>query len=236
MDFSIRSDVKEHLDDPNLDKESFRKAYVDINRCNVLLGGDAITLNAIKDLIGKHPKKSYTIYDMGCGDGHILRKISETFINQGVEMNLVGIDLSEDIIEIAKEASKRYKNITFIKGDILELDSAQGCDILLCTLTMHHFSEKDILRFAKTFSQLASLGVIVNDLQRSRLSYILFKFFSLFFMRSQMAKEDGLTSIRRGFRKLELNGIAVKLKGLQHRIQWKWAFRYVWVMEPARQN
>ena len=51
MDFSIRSEVEEHMDNPNLDKESFRKAYLDINRCNTLLGGTNITVRAVKKLM-----------------------------------------------------------------------------------------------------------------------------------------------------------------------------------------
>lgn len=236
MDFSIRSDAKEIMDGPGLEKESIKKAYIDINRCNTFLGGDAITINGVKALIQKHPKVSYTIYDMGCGDGHMLRKLSEVFKNDGIELHLVGIDLTEDILELGREACEAYGNISFKKADILELDDLESCDILLCTLTMHHFSENEILQFSKRFSKLAQLGVVINDLQRSRLAHFLFRIFGFFFMTSRIAKEDGLTSIQRGFRKSDLTRMANKLKQVHHTIQWKWAFRYVWIMEPARQT
>jgi len=232
MDFTKRSRVEEHMDNPNLDKESYKKAYLDINRCNTLLGGTTITLKAIRNFIHLCPKKSYTIYDMGCGDGHMLRKIAETFENKGFSLKLIGIDLREDVIAIAQENSSRYPNITFLKADIMDLQKVEPCDILLCTLTMHHFEEKDIEKFATRFGELAKIGVIINDLQRSKLAYFLFKLFSLFFIKTQIAKEDGLISISKSFRKQELHQLAQSVSGLKHTIQWKWAFRYLWTMKP----
>ncbi|NAY90914.1 methyltransferase domain-containing protein [Muricauda sp. JGD-17] len=236
MDFSNRSLVEEYLDDPNLEKESFRKAYLDINRCNTLLGGTAITLKAIKDLIECHPKKSYTIYDMGCGDGHLLREVAKKFKNTGITLNLVGFDLRDDVIQLARDSSQSYQSISFKKADILSLDEVPDCDILLCTLTMHHFEEKEILKFIEIFSELAKVGVIINDLQRSKSAYFLFHVFSLFFIKSTIAKRDGLISISKGFRKLELKRMADNLKNVHHTITWKWAFRYLWVMKPMQPN
>jgi len=222
------------MDNPNLDQESFRTAYLDINRCNSLLGGMSITINAIRKLIKKHPQKSYTIFDMGCGDGFMLRKIAQTFEKEPISLSLVGIDLREDIIAIAQEASTAYPAIEYRRADILELDELEGCDILLCTLTMHHFEDKNIARFIQKFSELARLGTVVNDLQRSKLAYHLFQLFSFFLLRTTIAKEDGLISIRKGFRKLELTKLATGFKGMHHTIEWKWAFRYLWVMEPIQ--
>lgn len=236
MDFSERSTVEEHMDNPNLDRESFRTAYLDINRCNSLLGGMSITIKAIKSLMKKHPQKSYTIFDMGCGDGFMLRKIAKTFENEAIGLSLVGIDLREDILSIARSASVDYGSIEYRKANILELHKVEKCDILLCTLTMHHFEEKNILRFIQKFSELAKLGTIVNDLQRSKLAYHLFELFSFFFLRTTIAKEDGLISISKGFRKLELDKMATRFKKMHHTIEWKWAFRYLWVMEPLQSN
>ncbi|MEO0571681.1 MAG: methyltransferase domain-containing protein [Bacteroidota bacterium] len=236
MDFASRSRAEELMDDPNLDKKSLEKAYVDINRCNTLLGGTALTIHAIKKIIKKHPKKSYTIYDMGCGDGHMLRKVAETFKEGDFTLHLTGIDQREDVLNIAADASHSYENISFKKADILHLKESKSCDILLCTLTMHHFEEKDILKFVKKFSEITRLAVIINDLERSKLAYRLFQLFSLFFIQTHTAKVDGLISISKGFRKLELMQFAKSLKDVTHKIQWKWAFRYLWIMEPTKRN
>jgi hypothetical protein len=45
-----------------------------------------------------------------------------------------------------------------------------------------------------------------------------------------MSREDGLVSILRGFKKKELEIFSNKLKFVNYKIQWKWAFRYQWII------
>jgi hypothetical protein len=49
----------------------------------------------------------------------------------------------------------------------------------------------------------------------------------LVFLKTKIAKHDGLVSVARGFKKEELKQISEKIEG-QHHIKWKWAFRYQW--------
>ncbi len=234
MYFSTRSQALELMDDPNLKKEALVKAYQDINRCNTLLGGTTITTSIVKKLIKKHPKKSYTIYDVGCGDGHMLRKIASLYNGESITLNLVGIDIREDVLAIARKASSSFGNITYTNQNVLALEDDEQCDILLCTLTLHHFPEKDLKTILSQFERLARIGVVINDLERSKLAYVLFRLFSIFFIRTKIAKIDGLISIRKGFIKKDLINLSKSLKRLRHHIQWKWAFRYVWVMESTK--
>ena len=57
MDFKFRSTAIELMDDPQMDAEKYKAAYLDINRCNKLLGGYGITINAVLDLLSKAEKK-----------------------------------------------------------------------------------------------------------------------------------------------------------------------------------
>ena len=45
-----------------------------------------------------------------------------------------------------------------------------------------------------------------------------------------MVREDGLTSILRAFKRKEIETI-LKKTGVNFSIQWKWAFRYLWVLK-----
>lgn len=231
MDVSVRSTAKELMDDPSMDMVTLQNTYADINRCNALLGGYGITLRGVWKLVKNDLSKSYTILDMGCGDGDILRKLANYLTKKKVKHQLIGVDLRSDVLDIAREKSAQYATITYQKIDILELKEDYPCDILINTLTMHHFPEEQMLQFLEKFVAVAKLGVVINDLQRSILSYRLFQFFSLFFIRGPVAKYDGLVSITRGFRKSELLEYAKKLPKAAHTIQWKWAFRYVWIMQ-----
>ena len=169
---------------------------------------------------------------MGCGEGSMLREVAHFFRNEKIKVRLIGMDLNEQAIAMGRERSKSYPEISFMQQDILQLTEEDlTCDILLCTLTMHHFRCEQIPQFLEQFVKLSTIGVVINDLQRSRLAYYLFKGFSAIFIRTKIAKHDGLISVRSGFTKKELIAFSKKLPQVKHSIRWKWAFRYVWMMQ-----
>jgi len=108
-----------------------------------------------------------------------------------------------------------------------------NCDIIICTLTLHHFFDEEILVFMKQFVKLAKVAIVINDLQRSKIAYHLFRLFSRIFIKSHVAKNDGLVSIASGFKKHELKKVAQQLKLKHSKITWKWAFRYLWLIKTV---
>lgn len=236
-DFSIRNRESERMDDPDIKQNLLEEVLCDIDRTNRILRGNRITVHGVGQLIQEFPQKSYTILDMGCGNGSMLRKVVNLGRAMGVEVEAIGIDLSERGLAIAKASSFDFPEIRYLKQDILTLDPDQlNCDILLCSLTMHHFYNENIPVFLEQFTKLARIGVVINDLQRSPLAYHLFRGFSAIFIRTEIARHDGLISIKSGFTKSELEDFAKDLPAVQHDIQWKWAFRYLWVMRTQRLN
>lgn len=231
MDFSIRNRAAELMDDPNMEFDLIKEAYKDINRCNKLLGGESITAKAVDKLIQNHLQKSYMVLDVGCGDGSMLRKLSDSMQTKGIVHHMVGIDLRDDMIRIARKKSAAYPNMEFKKMDIMNTDSSFQCDIIVSTLTMHHIEEEKLDAFLNKFVNLAQIGVVINDLQRSKWAYHLFKVFSFFFLHTQVARIDGLISISKGFKRKDLSARSKKIPRATHTIQWRWAFRYVWVMQ-----
>ena len=235
IDLKVRSDQKEILDEWQGDSHELECVLKDINRVNHILGGNSITINAVIDLIQEHPKESYTILDMGCAEGNMLRSLAIAARKKHINLNLIGIDLNRDALTIAEKASIDFPEIVYHEKDILSADFSDfSCDIVITTLTMHHFKYPEILNFAEQFTRLATIGVVINDLHRSALAYYLFKGFSLIFIKTKVAKIDGLTSIRRGFLKSELLTMAKSMTNVYHEIDWKWAFRYVWIMRKQQ--
>ncbi|MGB5229086.1 MAG: methyltransferase domain-containing protein [Eudoraea sp.] len=235
MDLRYRNTESELMDNPNVTIDTLRLVFNDINKSNRFLGGNSITLGKVSELIKKFPKKKYTIVDMGCGDGETLRKLAIYFRKTTLDVVLIGLDLSDNALCIGQTLSVDFPEIKFLKQDILTLNPLNfKCDILLCTLTMHHFSNEQIPLFLSQFTKLAKIGVIINDLQRSALAYYLFKGFSAIFIKTKIAKHDGLISIKSGFKKQELISFSKTLPHAAHTINWKWAFRFVWVMQTAR--
>ncbi|HLT51047.1 MAG TPA: methyltransferase domain-containing protein [Arenibacter sp.] len=236
MNFRDRSKEPEIMDDPNLDLAALKKVFVDINKVNKVLNGYFITLKALEKMLDENPQSGYTLMDLGCGDGDMLKQIALYFKDRPISLNLIGVDLNGNAIKIAMENCMAFPNISFLQKDILSLEvNTPQCDILLCTLTMHHFGKEEIPVFLQRIVQLSQIGIIINDLQRSRVSYYLFKIFSVIFIKTHIARYDGLISIKRAFAKSELKEYSKIFPHLVHQIRWKWAFRYLWVMQIKRE-
>ena len=231
MDFSLRNTETELMDNPMLDKEKLAEVFRDIDRANSFLGGNNITIKAVRSILKDYADKELTLLDVGCGGGSMLRTLAKYCRKENIKLNLIGVDLNEQALVIAKERSLKYPEIRYQKKDILSLTEEDiRCDILLCTLTLHHFDNEEISFFIKKFAAMASIAVVINDLQRSKWAYYLFKVFSTIFIRTPIAKNDGLISIQSGFVMQELKQLSSQLPGIQHSIRPKWAFRYAWVM------
>ncbi len=130
-----------------------------------------------------------------------------------------------------KELSKQYQNLTYQCEDIFDHKFKNlKYDIVLCTLTLHHFKDSEITKLVSVFYESASIGIVINDLQRSALAYRLFQILCFVFKLNKMSKEDGLVSILRGFKKEELENFSKKLNLNKYSIQWRWAFRYQWII------
>lgn len=232
VDVTQRSSQIEIMDTFTGTTEELEVILKDINRVNSLLGGYRITLNAVFELLDLKNKKSYTILDMGCADGTMLRKLALAARKRNISLNLIGVDLNDQSLQLARRYSSNFPEISYMESNILTTDySHLQIDVVMTTLTLHHFSDEGIMQFVNQFNKLASLGVVINDLQRSPMAYYLFKAFGVFFIKTEIARKDGLLSIRRAFKNSDLKGYANQVKNAQHYIKWKWAFRYIWVLK-----
>ena len=228
----IRTTESELMDDFLMEGKELQEALDKIAQINQLLGGNKLTLQGIQVLLKNLDKnKEYTILDIGCGNGDMLRYIANFGKNNGYTFKLIGIDANNFTIEYAKKLSVNNLNINYLCEDIFEksFDDLQY-DIVLCTLTLHHFKEDEILNLMPIFYKNSKIGIVINDLHRSIISYRLFQVICIVFTLNRMSREDGLVSILRGFKKKELIAFSELLNFKKYSIQWKWAFRFQWII------
>lgn len=227
-----RTLAPEIMDDFSLEGEELQAALDQIARINQLLGGNKLTLHGIKQLLKKaDTAQTITIADIGCGNGDMLRMLAKFAKKNNLKFKLIGIDANAFTIKYAQNLSKEYSNIQYYCEDIFspEFESLKY-DIVLCTLTLHHFTNVEILNIITTFNKNVEVGIIINDLHRSKLAYRLFELICVLFSLNKMSREDGLISILRGFKKSELEEFSKKLSLKNYIINWKWAFRYQWII------
>ena len=231
VDTSHRSSQMEIMDDFTMEGALFRDTLDKLEIINRFLGGNSVTINGLKNLLKNQSKnKTITIVDLGCGNGDILRDVAKFGRKNNYSFNLIGIDANLAATEYAKELSKEYSELSFKTIDILSEDfKKQSYDVVLCTLFLHHFKNEELISFLKTTTNKATIGVVVNDLHRHKLAYYLFKLIG-FFIKNKMVRQDGLTSVLRAFKREDLENIAKEIK-VHFSIQWKWAFRYLWILK-----
>ena len=235
LNTKYRSNEPEIMDDFAMEGEVLREALDKIAKINQLLGGNRLTLQCVRELIVNSPKSSeITIVDVGCGNGDMLRTLADYGLKNNLNFRLIGIDANHFTINHAQKLSEDYSNISYSCEDVFEKAFAEiKYDIVLCTLTLHHFKEDEILRLMEVFNTNANIGIVINDLHRSALAYRLFEVLCFVFGLNEMSKKDGLVSILRGFKKEELIDFSTQLKLHKYSVKWKWAFRYQWIISKV---
>lgn len=236
IDTSKRARESEIMDDFELKGPELEKTLSDLDNINKWLGGNKVTIQGIENLLkGRDREKVIKIIDVGCGNGSILREIARWGRSENYNFELLGIDANEHAIEIAERASAFYPEIKYRALNIFEKDFRDlRCDIIICTLTLHHFTDAEIQEITGNFYRQAKIGVVINDLHRSRQAYYLFRAFCKVFINNEIARKDGLTSILRGFKKEDIRKFAAEIPSEQQEIKWKWAYRYQWTIKKVR--
>jgi 2-polyprenyl-3-methyl-5-hydroxy-6-metoxy-1,4-benzoquinol methylase len=162
----------------------------------------------------------------------MLRMLSKYGKDHNLNFKLIGIDANEATIRHAEKCSINFENISYLAEDIFLYDFSKfSIDIALITLTLHHFKNDEIIKIMKVIFNLVKKGIVVNDLQRSKLAYRLFQAIIFIFRLEKMTANDGLISILRGFKKEDLEKFSKNLGIKKYSIRWKWAFRYQWIIE-----
>lgn len=232
-DTSTRTKEAEILDDFELKGNALEKTLQDLQKVNKWLGGNKITLDALKKLLAEKPKEgNIQIADVGCGNGAMLREIARWGRPKNKSLCLTGIDANPDAIRIARNLSADYPEIDYKVQDVFSEEfKRQNFDVILCTLTLHHFKDHEIRQLLLQFYKMSTFGIIINDLHRSKVAYRLFQAFCAVFIHNRIAREDGLVSILRGFKKRELEKFSEGIPNSRSLINWKWAFRYQWIIQ-----
>ena len=235
MDFFIstknRTDKEELMDDFSIGGDLLRDTLDKLENINRWLGGNLMTVKALKKVLKNHPKEQeLTIADIGCGHGDILRDVAKFGRKNGYKMKLIGMDANPTAIAYANELSTEFPELSFKTEDIFsEAFKNRKFDVVLATLFLHHFKEAQLTSFLGNTLKQTKIGIVVNDLHRHKLAYYLFMLLSVF-IKNNMIIEDGLTSVLRGFKRNELAHISKKLK-VKPQISWKWAFRFQWILK-----
>lgn len=231
--FSARSYEAELLDASDIPKNLLFQNLRELNFINKALGGHAITLSGICELI-KDKDRTYRIVDIGCGGGDALKEIARWTKKNGFTVELTGVDMNPDCIDFMRSACKEYPEINGEVADYRDyLKENTQVDIIHCSLFCHHLTDDQLVELFQYMQSHSRVGFVVNDLHRNWFAYYSIKMLTRLLNGSALVKNDAPVSVLRGFKRNELLALLKKANVNNATVEWKWAFRYLALLKKS---
>ena len=192
----------EALDDRSLDSTTAKTMLGEIALTNVLFGGNAAVKHGILRLTRGTPKNTgFTILDIGAGAGDVTRLACEVLGHH--RTTAIALDHHK-----ASAGLCNAKGIIPVIADIRHLPlRAHSVDLVIVSMVLHHLPRHEAVSLITQLDATARLGVVIADLQRSRLAAAGFNLAGRMLRLHPVTRRDGVLSIRRGFTASELSAI-----------------------------
>ncbi|TMI63751.1 MAG: methyltransferase domain-containing protein [Bacteroidetes bacterium] len=225
MNLRQRSYQKELMDGDDIPFQAMAQTLKELNIVNTRLGGHAITIEGVRQLI--KAKDQLVVCEIGCGGGDNLFAVYKYCLKKEIPVRFIGIDMNPECIAFAKQ---QYPQLPceWICSDYALADlSGKEPDIIFSSLFCHHFTDAQLVQMLQWLKKNSRSGFFINDLHRHWLAYYLIKYITMFFSRSYLVKNDACLSVARSFRKNEWKDLFRQAGVALHNIRWKWAFRWL---------
>ena len=108
----------------------------------------------------KYIKEPGTVLDLGCGTGEFLMR----FLKDG--FGCVGVDISEIMLEIARDKTKEFTDIALHQGDIRKFRAQKPAEYIVCNFdTVNYFDKfSDLEDFLVcSYENLKEDGILIFD-------------------------------------------------------------------------
>lgn len=198
LDFRRRAELTELMDEP-ASRDELRACLRDLARVNRWTLGYRPLLHWLRSFVPSRTSHPIHILDVGCGYGDSLRRIERWARGLGAKVEFTGLDLSQDTISIAADATSRSSNIRWVASDVFDYKPHKPIHIVISSLFTHHLSDSEVIRFVQWMERYAALGWFINDLSRHPTPYRLFRIFSKWMGFHPYVQHDGPVSIARSF-------------------------------------
>lgn len=194
----------ERLDELGADAAELPGALADLARINSLLLGTRLTSRCLDDLLADEPPDApLALVDVGCGGGELTAAVARRARRNGRPVTAIGLDRNPAVVAHAR---RRFDELLDLReGNILELELPDdGVDVASCSLLLHHLEPDEAVRGLRELRRVARLGVVVNDLVRSRIGLVGARTLIRLATRNPVTRHDALVSVRRAYTRVEL--------------------------------
>ena len=200
------TNVAELLDGPLDDPAALDGNLRDLRRINRWLGGVALSAAAI-EAVAAH-RVELTLLDVGTGGADIPAALIELANQRHRRVHVVGIDSRPEILAAALRARPAIATIDGLElhvGDGRRLPFAdRAFDVAHASLVLHHLEPPAAVDLLRELGRVARLGVVVNDLDRTRIGWIGACLLGHLLTANRYTRHDAPLSVQRAYRPDEM--------------------------------
>lgn len=153
--------LRDAMRDKKVCKMSLRK-YVPskFRESHGATGSTATPYSVVKDIVDMNNiNENSKFVDVGCGKGRVLAAL----LHQKAKCKLVGIELNEEVADIAKTWSEPYDNVEIICGDAFKIDMEEYTDIFLARPFETELFKEYLLKLEKELKQETNVYFYVDQ-------------------------------------------------------------------------
>lgn len=225
--------LQELMDDPNCDQVKLQRTYSQFKYINSIVTS---WRRLYKSSIRPHlinTSHVYTLADVGCGFLDVARHIQKLAKNDGFTLKVTGID-PNPIIANSLEIQSWFTsddNIEFESCFLADIrKKGKTFDFLISNHLIHHLSDDENRAFFRDAAEVCTGVVVLNDLRRSPVAWILFAIGTLPIRWNSFIHKDGLTSIRRSYKLVEIADLLPE----KWEVKRVFPFHYALILEKTR--
>jgi len=219
----------ELMDQPGLDEASHIQALQALGRVNLISRSGARLWPAIKQLAqGRSEANPLRVLDVASGGGDIAINLARIARRSGLCVQVDGCDISDQAVKFAQtQAESHGLSSRFFPSDGLGDALPKDYDIVTCTLFLHHLEPGDATLLLKNLGAAARQLVMVDDLIRSRLGYLLARVGVQLLSRSAIVHYDGPVSVQGAYTVSEAMSLALAAGLKEAKIVTHWPERFL---------
>ncbi|HYW53055.1 MAG TPA: methyltransferase domain-containing protein [Dongiaceae bacterium] len=221
-----RTIARELMDEPVADLDELAGNLRDIAFANARLGGTAPVVRALRRLGAR------TVLDVGSGAGDVALALVRDAERRGVQVRVTCLDVSEQMLALARRATGAHPALEFVRGDGESLPFGGGAfDVVTCTLALHHFDPGGARALLGELRRVARITPVVCDLRRGAVAFAGTWLWSRT-SRNRLTRHDAPLSVRRAYTPEEALALARDAGWREPRVRREPFFRMTLTDEP----
>ncbi len=149
----------------------------------------------------------------------------------GLNLEVEGADISPTALAFARQKAEQGRaEVKFFRLDVENDGIPAGYDVLTSSLFLHHLSEGQALALLRRMSQAAERMVLINDLRRCRLGFMLAWLVARTLTTSAVVRVDATRSVEAALTMDEVQRLATKagMENIQIARRWPCRFLLTW--------